>query len=111
MGLAPYGKDTYVDQIREAVTLKNGGFQLNMSYFKPLGSTQGMQVLPDGTVRLARHFSGKMEKLFGAPREPHAEITQRDMDLAYAMQHVFEEVFFHLTNDLHGRVPEERLAM
>jgi len=62
-----------------------------------------MQVLPDGTVRLARHFSDKMEKLFGAPREPHAEITQRDMDLAYAMQHVFEEVFFHLANELHKR--------
>src|SRR5580692_8793610 len=93
MGLAPYGKDTYVDEIRKVVTLKNGSFQLNMSYFKPLGSTQGMEVLPDGTVRLARHFSDKMEKLFGAPREPHTEITQRDMDLAYAMQHCFEEVF------------------
>src|SRR5450432_1768586 len=91
MGLAPYGKDTYIDDIRKIVTLKNGSFQLNMSYFKPLGSSQGMQVLPDGTVRLARHFSDKMEKFFGAPRELDAEITQRDMDLAYAMQHVFEE--------------------
>ena len=91
--------------------LKNGSFQLDLSYFKPLGSNQGMQVLPDGTVRLARHFSDKMEKLFGPPRDPHAEITQRDMDLAYAMQHCFEEVFFHLLNALHKRVPEENLAM
>ena len=52
-----------------------------------------------------------MEKLFGEPREPHAEITQRDMDLAFAMQHRFEEVFFHLLNDLHRRVPLEDLAM
>jgi len=111
MGLAPYGKDTYVDEIRKIVRIKNGNFQLNMSYFKPLGSSQGMQVLPDGTVRLARHFSDKMEKLFGAPREPHAEITQRDMDLAYAMQHVFEETFFHLVNEMHKRVPEENLAL
>src|SRR6202522_1829869 len=111
MGLAPYGKDTYVDEIRKIVVLKNGNFQLNMSYFKPLGSSQGMQVLPDGTVRLARHFSDKMEKLFGAPREPHGEITQRDMDLAYAMQYCFEEVFFHLANQLHRRVPDENLAM
>src|SRR5271154_3947575 len=57
MGLAPYGKDTYVDELRKIVVLKNGSFQLNLSYFKPLGSTQGMEVLPDGTVRLARHFS------------------------------------------------------
>jgi carbamoyltransferase len=111
MGLAPYGRDTYVDEIRKIVPLKNGSFQLDMSYFKPLGSSQGMQVMPDGTVRLARHFSDKMEKLFGPPRDPQAEITQRDMDLAYAMQHCFEEVFFHTLNVLHKRVPEENLAM
>jgi carbamoyltransferase len=111
MGLAPYGKETYVNEISKIVALKNGAFQLNLSYFKPLGSNQGMQVLPDGTVRLARHFSDKMEKLFGAPREPHTEIAQRDMDLAYAMQHVFEEVVFHLLQELHKRVPDENLAM
>jgi carbamoyltransferase len=111
MGLAPYGKDAFVEPIRKIITLKNGGFQLNMSYFKPLGSNQGMQVLPDGTVRLVRHFSDKMEKLFGAPREPYTEITQRDMDLSYAMQHCFEEVFFHLLQGLHERVPDENLAM
>jgi carbamoyltransferase len=111
MGLAPYGKDTYVEQIQKILALKNGKFQLNMSYFKPLGSNQGMQVLPDGTVRLARHFSDKMEKLFGTPREPYSEITQRDMDLAYAMQRCFEEIFFHLLQELHRRVPHENLAM
>ena len=111
MGLAPYGKDTYCDQISKIIGLKNGSFQLDLSYFKPLGSNQGMQILPDGTVRLARHFSDRMVKLFGEPREPHAEITQRDMDLAYAMQHCFEEVFFHLLQDLYKRVPCEDIAM
>ena len=111
MGLAPYGKDTYVDEIRKIVPLKNGSFHLDLSYFKPLGSDQGMHVLPDGTVQLARHFSDKMETLFGPPRDPNAEITQRDMDLAYAMQYTFEEVFFHALNTLHKLVPEENLAM
>jgi len=111
MGLAPYGKDTYCHDIAEIVGLKNGNFHLNLDYFKPLGSNQGMQVLEDGTVKLAPHFSRQMEKLFGPPREPHAEITQRDMDLAYAMQHVFEKVFFHLLNQLHERVPVEELTM
>jgi carbamoyltransferase len=111
MGLAPYGKDKYCETIGSIVGIANGGFQLDMNYFKALGSNQGMQVLPDGTVRLARHFSSRMEKLFGEPREPYTEITQRDMDLAFAMQHRFEEVFFHLMNDLHKRVPVEDLAM
>src|SRR5580698_8197949 len=72
MGLAPYGKETYCKEISEIIATKNGGFQLDLSYFKPLGSNQGMQVLADGTVKLARHFSGRMEKLFGEPRRPHA---------------------------------------
>jgi carbamoyltransferase len=111
MGLAPYGKDAYSRLVREIVGLKNGRFQLDLNFFKPLGSNQGMEVLPDGTVRLARHFSARMEKLFGEPREPHTEISQRDMDLAFAMQQRFEEVFFHLLDRLHKQVPLEDLAM
>ena len=111
MGLAPYGKDTYCDEIRKMIAAKDGGFQLDLSYFKPLGSNQGMQVLPDGTVQLARHYSDRLEKIFGEPRQPHADITQRDMDLAFAVQHRFEEIFFHLLNQLHARVPLEDLAM
>ena len=111
MGLAPYGKDTYCEKIREVVALKNGGFELDLDYFMPLGSNQGMQISEDGTVSLARHFSDRMVKLFGEPTEPHSEIPQRDMDLAFAMQHRFEEVFFHLLNELHKRVPVEDLAM
>ena len=111
MGLAPYGKATFVEEISKIVAPKNGGFQLDLSYFKPLGSNQGMQVLADGTVRLARHFSDRMQKLFGEPRRLHSEITQRDMDLAYALQHRFEEIFFHLLNQLHKRVPCDDLAI
>ena len=111
MGLAPYGKPTYCELLKKVVDLKNGNFRLDLDYFKPLGSNQGMQVLADGTVRLARHFSDRMVKLFGAPREPHAEITQRDMDLAYAVQHRFEEVFFHLLKELHQKVPLDNLVM
>jgi len=111
MGLAPYGKDTYCSEIERIVSPKNGGFHLDLSYFKPLGSNQGMQVLPDGTVRLARHFSDRMEKKFGKPREPRSEISQRDMDLAYGLQVRFEEIFFHLLHELHKKVAAEDLAM
>ena len=111
MGLAPYGKDTYCKDVGKIVAPKNGRFQLDLSYFKPLGSNQGMQILADGTVRLARHFSSRMEKRFGEPRRPYTGISQRDMDLAFAMQHQFEEIFFHLLNQLYERVPLEDLAM
>jgi carbamoyltransferase len=111
MGLAPYGKDTYCQQLRELLMTSTSGFELDLDFFQPIGSNEGMQIKPDGTVALARHFSGRMIEMFGAPRDPQQEITQRDMDLAYAMQHCFEEVFFHLLNELHTRVPLENLAM
>src|ERR1700693_4458766 len=111
MGLAPYGKDTYSEQVGEVIALKSGGFELDLNYFMALGSNQGMQILDDGTVCLARHFSDRMTEIFGEPTEPHSKISQRDMDLAYAMQRRFEEVFFHLLNDLHERVPLEDLSM
>ncbi len=111
MGLAPYGNDAYRSEVDKIVSPKDESFQLDLRYFKPLGSNQGMQVLPDGTVRLARHFSERMEKLFGKPRQSHAEITQRDMDLAFAMQNRFEGMLFHLLNNLHRRVPLDELAM
>jgi len=111
MGLAPYGRDTYCNEVNKIVKLDGEGFRLDLSYFKPLGSNQGMQVSPDGTVKLARHFSDLMVKLHGEPRQPHTEITQRDMDLAFALQHRFEEVFLHLLNQLHRRAPLENLAM
>ena len=111
MGLAPYGKDTFCDKLGEVIGLRNGSFDLDLSFFKPLGSNQGMQVLPDGTVRLARHFSPRMVKNFGDPRQPHTEITRREMDLAYALQRHFEDAFFHLLNQLYHRVPCEDLAL
>lgn len=111
MGLAPYGKTTYCDRIAELISAKKGDYELNLSYFQPLGSNQGMQIREDGTVQLAPHFSRHMSDEFGPAREPHIEITQREMDLAFAMQHRFEEIFFHMLNDLHGRVPCAELVM
>jgi carbamoyltransferase len=111
MGLAPYGEDTYCDQICRLVKMENGGFELDLQYFMPLGSNQGMQISSDGTVSLARHFSDRMIEIFGEPRKPGSEITQRDMDLSYSMQHRFEEVYFALLNSLHKQVPVGNLVM
>src|SRR5258708_3764611 len=111
MRFAPYGRDTYCNQIRSVLMTSNSGFDFDLKYFKPLGSNEGMQINQDGTVALARHFSSRMIEMFGEPREPDAEITQRDMDLAYAMQYCFEEVCFHLLSELHEKVPVENLVM
>ena len=111
MGLAPYGNDTLCERLADVISFRNGTFNLDRSFFKPLGSNQGMRVMPDGRVRLARHFSERMVKAFGAPREPDGELTQREIDLAYAMQRRFEDVFLHLLNQLFERTECEELVM
>ena len=111
MGLAALGKDTYYEQVRDMVLPNGSGYKLNLDYLMPFGSDQGLKITEDGKVVIGRHYSEKMVELFGEPREPHAEITQRDMDLAYSMQKRFEEVCFHLLNQLHSKAPFDDLVM
>jgi len=111
MGLAALGTDRYCKEVSEMVSTTGKTFKLNIDYFRPFGSDQGMTITDDGTVKLSRHYSDKMVELFGAPRVPHETITQRDMDLAYAMQQRFEDICFHLLQQLHQQVPSENLAM
>jgi carbamoyltransferase len=52
-----------------------------------------------------------MIRVLGAPRVPRAELTQRDMDLAFGVQAKFERVYMHLLRALHRLVPETRVAL
>ena len=111
MGLAPYGKDTYC--------------KADERDYRPEGSAFGSISITSCRSAATRACkSGTTapcawqdispivwNRAFGKPREPHAEITQRDMDLSYAMQHRFEEVFFHLLSELYRRVPLTDLVM
>lgn len=111
MGLAPYGKETYLDVVREMIQLTDDGMKLNPAYFLPFGSNQGLHIDESGQMVVQRHYSDKVIETFGPPREPYTEITQRDMDIAHAMQRVFEEAYFHLLNLAHRLAPSERVAM
>ena len=85
MGLAPYGKPTYVDTIwKHLVDCKaDGSFRLNMDYFGYL----------DGLVMTNDRFAG----LFGGPaRNPESRITRREMDLARSVQDVTEEIVLRI---------------
>ena len=111
MGLAAYGEDSLYEKIRDIVLPAGNTFKLNMDYFMPLGSNSGLEITPDGTVKIQRHFSNRMVEMFGEPREPNSEITRRDKDIAFAMQKRFEEIFLHLVNRLHEQVPSQNLVM
>ena len=111
MGLAPLGKDAYREDFLDMISFEDGAIKLNPKYFMPFGSDQGMSINEQGQMVINRHYTDYMIERFGQPRVPHAELTQRDMDLAFGMQHRFEEIYFDLLNYLHAKVPNEKVAM
>jgi carbamoyltransferase len=111
MGLAPLGEDTYHERFDEMVLLNETGFKLNFDYFVPFGANQGITIDERGQMIVQRHYSDYMVKLFGEPRPPKAELTNRDKDMAFGLQRVFEKAYLHLLNLLHKQVPDERLVM
>ena len=111
MGLAPLGSDFYADFFTDILRPKKNGFELNPDYFLPFGANQGMEITDAGEMVVHRLYSDKFIKEFGPPREPYAEITQRDMDIAYSLQRIFEKYYMHLLNDLHGLVSTTKISM
>ena len=111
MGLAPLGTDRYCADFDEMITLTKDGIELNSKYFVPFGAEQGMRINADHSVDLQRHYSDYMIDRFGPPRQPDQPIEQRDMDLAYGLQHTFERGYMHLLNLLHQMVPNPRVVL
>jgi carbamoyltransferase len=111
MGLAPYGQPAYVDTFRDMIVMTKDGFELNPRYFMPFGSNQGVEMNDNGEMEVLRQYSDHMVATFGQPRAPYSEITQRDMDMAFSLQQVFEEAYIHVLNILYKMVPTERIAM
>jgi carbamoyltransferase len=111
MGLAPYGTDAYAVHFDEMVQLIEDAFKLGLKYYMPFGSDQGLSFDDKGKMVVKRHYSDYMVELFGEPRQPYADITQRDMDLAYGMQKSFEKVYMHMLNRLHKMAPYQQVAM
>jgi carbamoyltransferase len=111
MGLAPLGEDRYHDFFEKALKPTVNGFELNSEYFLPFGANQGMEINDAGEMIVHRLFSDKFIKELGEPRERHAEITRRDMDIAFGLQRVFEKYYMHLLDSLHRLVPTTRVSM
>jgi carbamoyltransferase len=100
MGLAPYGKPRFVQQILDhLIDLKaDGSFRLDMRYFN-YGA---------GLTMTGERF----HRLFGAPpRAPETELGQRHMDLAASIQAVTEEVVLRLARSAAAEYGRESLCL
>jgi carbamoyltransferase len=90
MGLAPYGRPTYVDVIKDHLLeiRDDGSLWMNLEYFTyPYALTM---------------TGGALERLFGGPpRQPESQLTQRELDLARSIQEVTEEVMLKMAASAH----------
>ena len=111
MGLAPLGQDRYSDFFEKMLQPTENGFCLNSNYFLPFGANQGMEISDAGEMIVHRLYSDLFIKELGQPREPHSEITQRDMDVAFGLQKIFEKYYLYVLHELHKLVPTERISM
>jgi carbamoyltransferase len=111
MGLAPYGKPRFVEQLRNLIRPAAGGkFELDTSYF--LHFSQGIEMSWEDSPVLGRVWSDKLALLLGPPRSPEdPEFFGKWADIAASAQVVFEDVYFHVLNDLHARTKLPRLAL
>jgi carbamoyltransferase len=100
MGLAPYGRPTYVKTIMDNLLElhEDGSVWLDMSYFN---YCQGLTMT-----------SPKFHDLFGCPpRESETQITQKEMDLAASIQVVCEEAVLRTARHVHRLTGLRNLTM
>ncbi len=98
MGLAAYGKPTFVNKIRSIIDIKdNGSFKLDLKYF---GFRESFSM-----------YNDRFEKLFGPARKPSEKITKRHKDIAASIQAVTEEIYFKMLNYLYSITKTENLCL
>jgi carbamoyltransferase len=104
MGLAPYGKPTYVDSMKQVLTLKsNGEYRLNLKYFQHSGKKSLDHQWSHGYPIVGQHWSENLEGLLGAARTHDQPLEQHHMDIARSAQEIYEDAFFNLLNALYLR--------
>ena len=111
MGLAPYGRPTFVDEIRQLVRLEDDGkFELALEYFRHWSDGVEME-WDDGYPTLGRVYSDRLTGLLGAAREPKAALTEREEDIAHSLQLVYEDCAMHVLNGLWERTKLDSLCL
>ena len=112
MGLAPYGKPAYVEQLRRVIHPVDGGrFELNLDYFRH--HSEGVEMTwDDGSPQMGLVFSPKLSELLGPTRDPEdPEFFAKWADIAHSAQVVYEEIFFHVLTELQRRTGMTKLSL
>jgi carbamoyltransferase len=113
MGLAPYGKPLYLEQMKEVVCIKSDGtFELNLNFFRH-HSEKIEYEWSGGSPEVGILFNAdEMEKLFGfSAREKNDALENRHRDMARSIQMMYEEAFFKLLEVIHNKYKLDQLTL
>jgi carbamoyltransferase len=110
MGLAPYGKPTLMDKMRDIVRVKPRGFELNLDYFTHHSAGLDM-VWEGGSPTIGTIYSPRLIDALGPARAPQDPMDDRHKDIAASMQAMFEEAFFALVDNLHQSTGMTKLCV
>jgi len=111
MGLAPYGKPTFMDAMRKIVRLKpDGTYRLDLSYFRHHKEQIAYQ-WKGGSPEFGDLFAPSLEELLGPVRKPEDPLDDRHRDIARSVQAMYEDAFFHLIGRLYERYRLDDLAL
>ncbi len=114
MGLAAYGEPSFMSEMRSIVRVSDeleGFFELDLDFF--IHHSEGVSMTwEEGEPEMGPVYSWKIEELLGPPRKGRDEkITDRHRDIAASLQQRYEEVFFHVLNQVYRKTGCKRLAL
>lgn len=111
MGLAPYGKPEFVEEMRELVQVQSDGtFRLNLKFFRHHKENVAY-TWDECSPQVGPLFTPMLEQLLGPTRRSGQELKQRHKDVARSAQTIYEEAFFHLLRALYQKYQCPRLAL
>lgn len=110
MGLAPYGQPHHMSEMRRLVSPDGLGFKLDLRYFRHHRERIAYD-WTGGEPIIGQLFSDALADLLGPPRQKGEELTQWHKDIARSAQEMYEEIFFHLLHELHGRYAVTDIAL
>jgi carbamoyltransferase len=111
MGLAPYGKPKYVEQLKKVLLIKkDGNFELNLDYFKFHKENFNYR-WENGKVEIEDLYSNELINLLGLEKKKDEPLNDFHKDLAHSAQKVYEEAFINILNNLYDKYQNENLCI
>ena len=112
MGLAPYGRPSFVKSMKEIVRLSNDGtFALDLRFFRHASGEGANYQVKDGIPSGGRLWNDELVNLLGPARDPAAPLEDKHRDIARSAQVTYENAFFNLLNALHARYGADAVVL